>query len=269
MTQVASSEPLTLILKNGRRLVEDAELLFERQRYASATMLAIYALEEMGKHYQAKWRLVEEHSSKGRRLHRAKQGIVGAFYGSRVAIGAVSEILSRIGLPEGMAADVRYLRPVLDWLRGRHDGAELVEPFREGMLEIMGAAFSADPRTSILERAQRGEIEQTKRNAMYVDIGKLGEVTSNPETITRDIAAEWVEHARFMLDAARQDTARVVVDWALFDRVVADVANLITRERPFDRWQHYRRIPDFCPKCGVAQSSCDHLEKVTFLVEMD
>ena len=46
---------LGAVSDNARRLLADAEALFELHRYQSATALAILAIEEVGKHYMVKW----------------------------------------------------------------------------------------------------------------------------------------------------------------------------------------------------------------------
>ena len=50
------SEVVRTVLENARRLLSDAELLFENERYRSATALAILSMEEAGKACVIRWR---------------------------------------------------------------------------------------------------------------------------------------------------------------------------------------------------------------------
>jgi hypothetical protein len=263
-------EPLQLILNNGQRLVEDAQLLLAHGRYASATMLALYSVEELGKHFQAKWRVVEEHSSKRVRVHASKQGVLGIIYCSGLAGSAVRQILTRVGLPEKLASDGRYPYTVINWLRGTKHGRALAGPFENALERAITGSLLAQPGALILEQARLGEIEQIKRSAIYVDVGQLGEVTSNPATITAEVAKEWVGHAQFLLHAAAEsEFAGPVVDIedVLSSCAVTDVADLMARERPFDDWQRCKELLNYCPKCGVADATCDHTDRVNLLVE--
>ena len=63
-----------MVISNAKRLVRDAELLKDHERYASAYALAILGLEEIGKVILKRW----GEPDKERRWHLSKQMAVSS-----------------------------------------------------------------------------------------------------------------------------------------------------------------------------------------------
>lgn len=238
-TTPSGMAPESPILSNGERLVLDAELLLGAGRFASATMLAIYGIEELGKYYQARWSLATEHESKIRRVHASKQAVMPTFYMAEVAVGAVRQLLARLGLPARMTVEAGNLHRVLAWLRSRPATAKLAGQLEEGAVEIVARAMSEDEAAHLMDWAKSGQIEQLKRRAIYVDIRKNGDLLCDPASIDAATAREWVAHARHMLNGAkgrRAEVPAVAINDEVARRATAGIVELLAKERPYAHW---------------------------------
>ena len=189
-----------LIFENARRLTEDAEFLLADGRNASALVLAIHAVEELGKFYLARWRDITEHISKQNRQHARKQSVLGIFYGAVVSLRIVTEILSRLDFPPIFAKDPANFHRLLDVIRAEPEGEIIASQAMEGAIELVARAMAAEQRVALTHRAMIGETERLKRSALYLDVNEFGVVASDPMQISAELAREWVEHARFFLN---------------------------------------------------------------------
>src|SRR5690349_14739717 len=75
-----------VLLRNIFRLVEDAQLLLDAGRYASANVLAIFALEEAGKYTAL---MMEAQAPKKAKLHVFRQEMMGEYFRSAAFFEAV------------------------------------------------------------------------------------------------------------------------------------------------------------------------------------
>ena len=83
-------EALDRVVENAKRLLADAEAMFELERWQTGTALAILALEEVGKYYLISW----EHDE-GKKVvsHKTKQAVLASFYLADSAIDATKKFL--------------------------------------------------------------------------------------------------------------------------------------------------------------------------------
>jgi AbiV family abortive infection protein len=77
LKQLVAKEP---VLANAFRLFQDAAVLFEIQRWPSAVVLALLALEEIGKFLLTKWKASDASLAQLLNHHRSKQMAIGALF---------------------------------------------------------------------------------------------------------------------------------------------------------------------------------------------
>jgi AbiV family abortive infection protein len=89
------SEVVHTVVENARRLLKDAELLFENERYRSAAALAILSIEESGKACVIRWReegFISRNIQKDiRHFHFHKQRVLCCFLFSEEILVASEE----------------------------------------------------------------------------------------------------------------------------------------------------------------------------------
>ena len=132
---MANLKQLELILGNATRLMRDAKLLFDHNRYASAFALAVLGVEEIGKALLKFWETSGPLPKKERSLHIRKQ--------SAVASLLLGGLLVR-KFPNGP-----------DW--ATLDTAALTREFNES---DEGRAFAA---------IRNRDLDKRKQNALYQD----------------------------------------------------------------------------------------------------
>jgi AbiV family abortive infection protein len=180
---------------NARRLLADAELVFERGSHQTATSLAILALEEAGKYFQMKWAADEKAPARrtperGPKAHRSKQATIASFHAADAAINAIKEILRGLGLPEDEASIQKFVTII----RNRDD--EIGRDSSAALTAFVAGKMATDEKAKLMRFAHRGLIDRIKQQGLYVDIDKEGKVTSSPNSLTAADAEEWMGHAR-------------------------------------------------------------------------
>lgn len=177
---------------NARRLLADAELVFERGSHQTAASLAILALEEVGKFFQVKWDAGDGKPvnlpMRGPKAHQSKQATVGSFYAAEAAIAGMKEFLRGMGYPDDD-------RTVSQFATALHMPDEKAQEALEKVVAFVAAKMADDEKTRLMRFARMGLVDRIKQQGLYVDIDKDGELLSSPTSITREIAIEWMEHA--------------------------------------------------------------------------
>lgn len=196
-----TSNSIRAIIENAGRLTLDAELLLEHRRHASALVLAIYAVEELGKASLVDWEDLKETASKTKRVHEKKQSVLGSLYGAYVAVASVSVVMQRVGVSEHYARKPEFFHPFVAALRTHPETERFADGLFDAVVEIAAMGLANDPKARLLKQAGGGGIERMKRNALYVDLPWVE--GAGPDAVTREMAREWVEHARFFYDYKR------------------------------------------------------------------
>jgi AbiV family abortive infection protein len=185
----AYSEEVVEVASNARRLLADAELLFEHGRHPTAASLAILAMEEVGKVFQILSasqtikKLFDFLRNKGHvSKHVMKQNFVTSMSMAEVILHAWQELLSQRGLlgdPETMRAGIQTLRKE--------------EPEKWIKFYVKDKNFQKN------RQASSGELDLFKQKGFYVDI-KDRKILSTPNDMTLNEAEQWIEYARQAVD---------------------------------------------------------------------
>lgn len=154
------------VLANAFRLMADASLLIDLERYASALLLASLSLEEIGKHLLGVWTAGDSKFTYSRRqLHQSKQAAIGALF---MAEGARKEIRKR-------GINIREMSKPEDF-------AELARAITAGV----------DKTSWFAQHAKAKVIEHVKWSAMYYD-EELAAKGIEPSKIKREDVVETME----------------------------------------------------------------------------
>ncbi|BBD39654.1 hypothetical protein Amn_45340 [Aminobacter sp. Y103A] len=227
----AVDHQVRVIIQNAGRLVQDAEILFENWRHASALVLAIYAIEELGKASLVTWKGLTETTGKQPRWHEKKQSVLGSLYGAYVAVASVSVVMQRVGVDEGLSGKPEFFHSFVDALKTHPETAAFADGLFEAVVEIAAEGLATDKKAHLLREATQGTIEKLKRNALYVDL-PLQE--HSPATVTRETAGEWVHHARFFYDFKRGAGVGhypVILPDESFDRLFGELKSVLATKR--------------------------------------
>lgn len=179
-------------LDNGDRLVEDAQSMFDWQRFPSAYALAVLAQEEY---------------AKALLLSLAKAGAVPWSTNVRHALHdhVCKQLLSII---------LDYLSPDIDEFCRRHDFSRLSEKrpiFPSDVLDAIHVICheriprergrwwlgpSERPLDDRVKAIAQGRLDGQKQDAIYVRIGKAGDLLSQPAQVSADAAKSEFELAQ-------------------------------------------------------------------------
>lgn len=178
------------ILKNAKRLVDDAQLLLDHTRFASAFGIAVLGLEEVGKITLRKWMSDPEfeHDAKHYGFHKVKQAVVGALYMAESAIVACNSYMADNGLKlvHGAVLTPKQ-RQTLMGFNGLENDDQAVEQVAKAIYESKGRRFS--------ELSKLGALDKTKQTAFYVDEEFL-KIELSPFSFTQSDAENMIERAR-------------------------------------------------------------------------
>ena len=170
-----------LARENAKRLLDDAELLHAHGRHASATAMAIFALEECGKYLTEKWREDGFHISSVKRkgYHEKKQLAASSIVPAVVAVTAIFDLLEKY---EPQFGNQPITKEVLrEELKKAHE-------WMATQSDVIARALAADESSQTFEYSQRGVIEKVKQVALYVD---------------RDLLKKGLQHTMFGENDAR------------------------------------------------------------------
>ncbi len=196
------TKALDCVVENAKRLLADAEALFELGKWQTATALAVLAIEEIGKHFLIRW---EQDARKNVLSHKSKQAVLGSFYMADAAIETTIKILNERGIEIKHEDDLEeWQKNLLKTESGRQLNNWFFSKDNEELRTAMATAMMEHKFSDLGFKAKTGEIDKIKQKAFYVDIDANGEVVSDPSSITREIANEWLEHARFAVSNIRE-----------------------------------------------------------------
>ena len=214
-------EAIKASIENGRRLLEDSEILRDSERFPTAKALAILAQEEFVKAYII--RLVQEGAipwcaeiRRATKDHLCKQ-----------LMGIVMEYLFTPWDAESRRE--RERRPKVKFPGPLLPGkvADALNIFCNE--KIMGWKSSSwcwaeDPKYDVeAKKVWNGKFEKSKQDAMYVSVGKDGEVINTP-LVDSDDANKHIEYAKVLEEVSTgQDwclapTERAYI-WAAFKNI--------------------------------------------------
>jgi AbiV family abortive infection protein len=191
---------LEAIAHNAQRLMEDADLLFSAGRFATATAIAIIAIEEAGKHYLLKWNSEHEMTDllrpahKGRKAHQEKQAVLGSFYLAEVAVETMRQYLRKIGF-EGDDNSLQQFSNALHYFRDDPEYGRKAALVEEKVVNLVAKKMAESENREFTQNAMQGNIQETKHCGLYVDLDASGEVTRGPSQIQKEDARKWLEHA--------------------------------------------------------------------------
>jgi len=180
MDELAKS--ISTVLQNGARLAEDAQYLLDFERYASSFALCILAQEEYAKAFL---------------LHLIEAGAIPWN-------PEVRRLLHDHSSKQLLAMIMEFLEPdsedFMAWLDKRSKASYPIPSYildslniiryekvtKEGQWSWIG---DEDPPCDPQARSVGdGKVDKEKQNALYVKIGKNGQVINNPEDIDQDMA---------------------------------------------------------------------------------
>ena len=190
-----------VILANAERLLYDAELLFKNERYASASSLAILALEEIGKIYLIGLGEIERQKNDRISPHRKKQEYANALLIAGPAITAISDFLKEENLPDGPVSAVAFLLAVVQCEKDAEtdeDRAAFRE-LKERIEQEIKARLKDSEAARTSQSIYRGQANITKQAGFYCDVNADGKVLCDPLQISKEQANEWLERAQVVV----------------------------------------------------------------------
>jgi AbiV family abortive infection protein len=192
-----------LIYNNALRLLEDAELLFDSARYASSTALALFCIEEAGKFIIAV-RDDDPRFPRSRDIipHKIKQAELGVAYWQLALWDVMTDEFNRLKgwLQTRKEADADEYLIYLSSLKSNEAVQHMISVIGksdpERVERLIRGKYPHRDRLDHLERALSGQLDRSRKSAIYVDLKPNGQPTSDPFTLGPDEAAEWLEDAR-------------------------------------------------------------------------
>ena len=191
----AHSPSLKAILQNARRLLDDAGLLYANERFASATALAILAIEEKGKYMMARWARKEGSIVEGWNDHIEKQLRFASLTYSDVFLTELAKQLDRIGLV--IKHRTQLTEQERQWA-DREDGQGSLTRFGKDKVFIdtlLKSVFEHED-ARLMARVQNGEMNKLKQRCMYVDVNGNFEVMADPADVSHETASYFLSLAR-------------------------------------------------------------------------
>jgi hypothetical protein len=187
------------LFRNILRLVEDAELLLEHGRYASANALAIFAMEEAGKYTAL---LSSQEPPKKAKMHIFRQEVMGEYFKSAAVfevfareIDSMLEFLKHRS-PEGYAQAMAMPRP--DLIRFAIGAVSTDRTF--DMEKFVRKTVGVDPSITFGDEAKAGNYHRERQQSLHADYDDIGTLISDPFAISGEQATRSVEMARWAVE---------------------------------------------------------------------
>jgi AbiV family abortive infection protein len=198
------------ILKNAKRLLDDAELLLEHGRYASSKALAIHSFEEVGKYFLDQWE--KETGSplrdKKRNFHHEKQYVLVALYQAEVVHKSIVKTLDRSGF------ELKHINEASQYQRERQIRVTRISEIDKDAIENMRKALSEDKSFRLSSYAVNGLFEKMKQICTYYD-KEWSNLNFSPFLIEKKHAEEDIKHAKYALSSTC-DPLRTVIAKVFF-----------------------------------------------------
>jgi AbiV family abortive infection protein len=190
----AHSPSLKAILQNARRLLDDAGLLYANERFASATALAILAVEEKGKYMMAKWAREERSIVEGWNDHIKKQLRFATLTYSDVFLTELAKQLDRVGLI--IKRRTQMTEQERQWADRDDQGSFTRLGKNKVFMDALLKSVFEHEDARLMARVQNKEINKLKQRCMYVDVNNDFEVMADPADISQDTASYFPSLAR-------------------------------------------------------------------------
>jgi AbiV family abortive infection protein len=188
------SPSLEAILQNAARLLDDARLLYDNQRFASATALAILAIEEMGKYFIVKMPTQKGSAAGDLNKHIEKQVSFGSFPFVETAIMDFLPQMKEIGFI--IEPDAEITEEQRQWMNSEAGWACVRERLRsDGFWDNLAQRVLDSEDGSFMARARNKEFDKLKQRCIYVDLNESSEVLAGPADITQETANYFVRLA--------------------------------------------------------------------------
>jgi len=199
-------EAIEASISNGRRLLEDSEILRESYRFPTAKALAILAQEEFAKAYI--FRLVQEGAIPWRdeiyratRNHHCKQ-LMGIVMQYLYTPWESKDIHERENKVKEKYPDFLLPRSVADALN-------IFCHEKIARWKSPSWSWAEDPQYDAeVKKIWKGKLEKSKHDALYIPIGKEGQVLNIPP-VDSDDANEQIEFAKVLEEVSTGQ------DWCL------------------------------------------------------
>jgi len=211
---------ISTTIANGERLLKDAKLLFDWDRFSTALALAVLAQEEFAKAFLLKlvsnnalpW-LPEVRKSIARHHCKHLLAIVMEWlptidwenYSKKIQLRSErhEKLMAWYGramdrYKMGMPDDPNDPRPTEPAIHFPEDVANSLNIYRHEQIERLRPSgyFDKDPEAA--GRARKiadGDLDQIKQSSLYVDIGRDGAVGLHPGLVTREDAETEIQRA--------------------------------------------------------------------------
>jgi AbiV family abortive infection protein len=226
MKEEIFSRTISACVDNGKKLLSDAKLLFDLDRYSTALALSVLAQEEFAKAFLLQlvadevlpW-LPEIQRSMARHQSKHLLAIVMEWlppldfdlldeqrrrstekHEQKMAWYKRSMERYRAG---NLRPDPNDPEPVEEEIQFPPDVATALNIYRFEELERLKSGDpwrDADWSTGKARKVADGALDRKKQSALYVDVTKTGEIGQNPGRITREEASEAIERAERLSD---------------------------------------------------------------------
>jgi AbiV family abortive infection protein len=170
------------IRHNAQRLWEDAKLLFDHKRYASALALTVLSLEETGKYALLSGRVQFDGPDKNLRNHLTRQSAVFDLMVQQIGVELAIEVLAERGLK--IVRETEEIRAAANQRFG-----EPTPERRAFVAQIWNEYLDMIKKASPLyQNVKGGDLNVLKMASLYVDVQEDGTTLVVHPKITRKVA---------------------------------------------------------------------------------
>jgi AbiV family abortive infection protein len=198
----ADGVSLEAILQNAARLLDDARLLYDNQRFASATALAILTMEEMGKYFIVKWASGRGSAARDLNKHIAKQVSFGSFPFVEMTIMEFLAQMKEIGFL--LEPDAEITEEQRQWMNSEAGWACVRGRLRsDGFWDNLVQRVLNSEDGGFMTRAQMKEFNKLKQRCIYVDLNENSEVLADPADTTKETTNYFLRLAHRVINRYR------------------------------------------------------------------
>lgn len=195
--------PLDAIAMNSTRLYREASSALVAKRFATATTLAIFSIEEAAKYIIFKREAKRPELAKKRVFkHPVKHEEMGEFFWYWAIFSVLSDTFKDF---KSFAEELPEADPkTMEFIAGL-SGGDAVDYLRCYMFKnetemraYVKERFAHPELLEVSEAGRTGVVEALRRRCLYVDLSEgRNSITSSPESITEADANEWLKVAWF------------------------------------------------------------------------
>ena len=189
---------LKLLSHNALRLYQDAQLLFENDRYPTSLSLSLLSIEEAGKFFLKRDQNNGDKISNVERLHVHKQEAAFHWLFVEESIVTFFDVLNDFGFEHKPYLEMTELQR--KWL-GSTEGRAFDKRLRsDEILNIVMDAVSRRMNESgmfaDMQGVTTGEVNKLKQLGLYLDAGADNNISNLPYNIAKTEAAKWLNRAK-------------------------------------------------------------------------